>query len=815
MKLIFWSLLILAMTFSHTAFSQTGAGQIRGKIRDLQNKALGGTTVSLQGESDSSIKRVRIAGADGTFIVSNLPEGSYSLTCTHIGFQNYNLNHLVIDAPRQAVILPFIILRPAGSQALKEVVVTVRKPLIEQKTDRTVINVDAMISAAGGSALEVLAKSPGVHVDPNGGIELNGLGGVLVLIDDKPTYLSVQDLAAYLRSLPAAVVDKIELMSNPPARYDASGSAVINLQLKKNRNAGFNGNLSLGYIQGFYARSNDALNVNYRAKKVNVFANISFSRDANYTNDNGKRYFYDSSGALNSTIQLQSRYSYSADGWNVRAGMDYFLSTKTTIGFVLTGNIRPKTDLSSYSSGQYNSAKQLDSISEGYTQGNYKWKSGGANVNFLHKFDAQGRQLSADLDYIRYTSDGSQLSPSSFYSAGGVLTGSSEILNQTPSVISIYAGKADYTQPLKGNAQLGAGLKSSLVKTDNENSWFDQAGGVFIPNLTNSNHFIYKENINAAYLSVKKEWRYWGVQGGVRMENTRATGDQVGNGMVVDSSFSKSYTYVFPSLFLSHKLDSSGDNTLVLSYSIRTRRPNYQQLDPFLFYQNQYTYTAGNPYLNPHYNHILQLKYAYRQYFGCSIAYFYVNNIIYSITQNINNVFITRPENFGINQSINFNAYANVSPIKAWDLNANVLVYNLTNKGNAFGQDIDDNHTTGEVELSNQFRVNRGWSAELSFFYHGPGNGGQTTSNSLWTASAGIQKKLWKDNGTIRLKMDDIFHSLRNHTTVITSGASYIHTSKSDTQLIGLALSYHFGKDANARRRNDNGSAEDEKGRAN
>jgi hypothetical protein len=209
------------------------------------------------------------------------------------------------------------------------------------------------------------------------------------------------------------------------------------------------------------------------------------------------------------------------------------------------------------------------------------------------------------------------------------------------------------------------------------------------------------------------------------------------------------------------------------------------------------------------------LKYAYKQYFGLSVAYFYVDHIIYNITQNINDVFITRPENFGTNNSINFNAYANVSPVKNWNLNANVVIYNLTNKGDAFGQIIDENHTTGEIELSNQFQLKNGWSAELNYFYHGPGNGGQSTTSSIWSSSAGIQKKIWKGNGTIRLKADDIFHTLRVQQTIITSGATYTHTSTSDTRLIGLSLSYRFGKDANARKRNDNGSAEDEKGRTN
>jgi hypothetical protein len=815
MKRKCYFLLILATAFAYRAFAKGGTGRIAGVIRDAQNTALAGATVILQNEGDTTTKTNRIADASAAFAFDHLPNGIYRISCTHIGFQTYRLNHLIIDNAHPAITLPALVLQASGSQSLKEVAIISKKPLIEQQTDRTIVNVDAMISAAGSSALEALGKSPGVYVDQNGNIELNGQGGVLVLIDDRPTYLSAQDLAAYLRSLPASLLDKIELMSNPPARYDASGRAVINLQLKKNRTAGFNGNVSLGYTQGFYARSNDALNINYRAKKFNIFANLSYSRDANYTNDKGTRDFYDNDGALRSTIRLNSRYVYSSDSWNGRAGMDYFASSNTTLGFVLTGGTRPRTDLLNSTAGQYNAAGQLDSTSSDATSGTYHWKSGGANLNFQHKFDNKGQQLNATMDYIRYQSDGSQLSSDYNYNAVGNLTSANAILNQTPSDIHIYAVKTDYTLPLPGKAELDAGLKSSLVNTGNQNNWFSQAGGLFVPDLANTNHFIYKENINAAYISAKKEWRRWGVQAGLRMENTHANGHQIGNSAVPDSSFTKSYTNLFPSLFLSHKLDSMGDNSLVLSYSIRVRRPNYQHLDPFLSYQNPYTYTAGNPYLDPHYNHILQLKYAYKQYFGFSLVYLHIDHIIYNITQNVGHVFITRPENFGINNSINLNAYANISPLKNWDLNANVLVYNLTNKGKAFGQVVDGNHTTGEIELSNQFQFSHGWSAELNYFYHGPGNGGQSTSTSIWTSSAGIQKNILRGNGTIRLKADNIFHSLKDRSTLITSGSTYIHTSESDTRLIGLSLSYRFGKDANARKRNDNGSAEDEKGRTN
>jgi hypothetical protein len=815
MKLPFIFLLMVLLTAAASA--QNTDGGISGVVKDIQGNAVAGATIHLKSLADTLQQRTTAADGYGAFSFKNMASSRYVLTCTGVGYLRFTSPAITLDAAHRTVDLPAIVLLSSGSQTLKAVTIVSKKPLIEQRIDRTIVNVDAMISAAGSNTLEVLAKAPGVYVDPNGDIQLNGKGGVLVLINDKQTYLSVPDLAAYLRSLPAALVDKIELMSNPSSKYDAAGSAVINLLLKKNDSPGFNGNVSLSYVRGVDARSNNAFMFNYRAMQVNVFGSLSYNKDANFTNSSGSRTFDDNIGALQSTLLLNSRYTYQSDSWNGRAGLDYTVSPNTTLGILLTGNTRPKTDQLNYTTRQYNAAGQPDTLSNGSTNGNYQWKSGGVNLNLLHKFDQNGQKLTADIDYIRYQSDGAQLSPTASYNGNDSLTSSSTYLYQLPSDINIYSIKTDYTLPLAGKARIDAGLKSSLVNTDNQNDWFDQSGNTFIPDYPKTNHFIYRENVNSIYLSATREWKRWGIQAGLRAEHTLADGQQTGNAAVPDSSFAKNYTHVFPSLYLSHKLDSAGNNTIILSYGVRVRRPNYQQLDPFLFYINPYTYTAGNPNLNPQYNHIYELKYAYKQYFGFAFDYFRIDGIVYNITQLTGNTFITRPENFGTNSSVNLNAYVSVSPLKGWDINANFLLYNLTNKGNAYGVLINDNHTTGEFEVSNQFQFSRGWSAEFNYFYHGKGYGGQTTAGPISNTSAGIQKKILNGNGTIRLKADDIFRTLVNRSVTTGLGqATAINTSEWDTRLLGLSFSYRFGKAANARKSNHNaGGAGDEQGRTN
>jgi hypothetical protein len=697
------------------------------------------------------------------------------------------------------------------SKALKEVTVTAKMPLIKHKIDRIIVNVDGMITAAGSNALEILSKSPGVFVDMDGNIQLNGKGGVLVLIDDKPTYLSAQDLAAYLRSLPAGMVDKIELISNPPARYDASGSAVINIQLKKNKTPGLNGNISIGYNQGVYARSNNSLNINYRKKKINVFGSAGYSRDAGYSDENSRRNY-----STGSVTLLNRRYNYSSNGHTGRAGIDYYVSAKTTLGILLTGGIRPKSDLLNYNSDQLNADQKPDSTAIGHTAGNYQWYSEGINLNMLHRINEKGSSITGDLDYVNIHVNGSQYLSTDVYHLDGNLSSANEILYRLPADINIWTAKTDYNLPLKGNATFEAGYKSSYVSTNYKNGWFQKAGNDYVPDYGRSDHFIYTENINAGYVSAAKEWKHWAIKGGVRMENTRLHGHQPGNIVIGDSAFKRNYTNFFPSFYFSWKADSAGHHVFTLSYSTRIRRPSYQQLNPFLFYNDRYSYATGNPWLKPQYLYAVELKYDYKSIFGVELAYLKINRLIQSIVQPVGDVFVNRPENFGINYSFNLVSWLSADLVKDWHVNAKLIVFHLINKGVADDQIVNNNINSGELEISNQFRLSKKWSAEVSGLYATSHLQGQTKTDPFAQFNGGIQKMILKEKGTLKLSVNDVFRSFirRDNTTVKDLVAQ--RRVETDTRRIGIAFSYRFGKDTNNRKRNHNtGGAAEEQGRVN
>jgi len=807
---------VLMLVFGIQAQAQSGPGKISGMVADLQNKAIPGATIALTALKDSIQKQTRIADKNGAFEFSNLQDGTYALTITNVGFQPYRSNRLVLDSARRAIALPVVIMVPAG-QNLKGITITAKRPLVEQRIDRTIVNVDAMITASGSNALEALSKSPGVIVDANDNISLNGKSGVLVLIDDRPTYMSGQDLASYLRSLPAGTIDKLELISNPPARYDASGGAVINIVLKKNRASGFNGGISIGYNQGRYGRSNDAFNINYRTPKFNLFSNLSYSLDQNYSSETFSRYFYNTDGSLNSAALQSSYYKYRSNAWNGRLGTDFFVDANTTLGFMLTGNTRPRTDLLNYNNDQYNGNMQLDSTGRGYTSGKYQARNSGVNLNMLHKFDNSGTQLSADLDYIHFYSNGDQLSPVDTYFPDSSLASGQQREFLLPSNVNIYSGKADFTHPFARKGEFDAGVKSSYVVNDNQLNWFNQGGDTFVEDYSRSNHFRYSENINSAYVNVRKAWARWGIQAGLRVENTNASGHQFSNPAIADSSFNKSYTHLFPSFYLSYKLDTTGSNTLVLSYNERIRRPGYQQLNPFLFYHDQYSYSAGNPDIVPYFNHYYELKYSYKQYISITTGYWVGNNESQSLTQASGDVFITRPANFINNRTYSLIPYFSFEPTPWWTFRINAVLLFLLNNGSAGDVVIHQKANQHEIETSDELQLSKDWSAEVDGFFPGKQAFGQSQGDKAgYNISAGIRKTILSGQGTLSVNVNDLFNKFNfGGQTIGISQVSAFSTRASDTRRIGVAFTYRFGKAANARKRNTNGSAEDEKGRTN
>lgn len=795
-----------------TAFAQPGRS-ISGTVKDSGNETLPGATVRLLKASDSTLITGDATDAAGNFRFTNLASNAYLLAITALGQKDFVSTALTVDDAHPAIALPVIILLPAKSIELKEVVIKAQKPLIEQEMDRTIVHVGSMLSSAASNTLEVLGKTPGVSVSANGEISLNGKGGVLVLIDGRSTYMSGADLAAYLKSLPGGVLDKIELLDNPPAKYDAAGNAIIDIRLKKTRTGGLTGSVSLGASQGRFARSNDAINLNYNRKKVNLFANLGYSYEKNYTLDRFNRRFYNENAGLISSVDLTNDLRNSGSGYNVNMGLDFAATAKTVYGMIVNLNGSGRHGDFTYHSNQFGPVGSPDGSGMGSTASKDTRNNTGINLNMLHKFNDKGRELAVDANYLNYRTRGNQDLRNLIFSPEGATTANELFLYRIPSDINIYTAKADYVHPLKRNARMEAGVKTSFVDNDFIFNHYNVVDGIAVIDNRRSNHFRYREMINAAYVSGQRKWKRFGMQLGLRLENTSARGNQLGNDSVLAMRFTKDYTRLFPSIFLNYKLDEQGHNSFVLMAVRRISRPNYQMLNPFVLYKDQYSYSSGNPGLTPQYQNRVELKYQHKQFLNMGLSYNRFTDVIFTTTKAEGDIFTTRPQNIANGYMVLLNTTVSGSVTKWWYSNTTLRLSRIKTRGPVYTEELNFSYNLARLEVNNYFNLGHGWNAELGGYYASRDINGQALTSGMYRVNGGIQKKIWKGKGALALNFEDLFHSWVYHNKSISIRRSdYYQISESDTQRIGVAFSYRFGKDTFARKRkHSNNASDDEK----
>ena len=694
---------------------------------------------------------------------------------------------------------------------LKEVKISGKKSFIEHKIDRTVINVDALISNAGSNALEVLEKAPGVMVDQDGKISLKGQQGVVVLIDNRPTYLSEAALTAYLKSLPSGSISQIELIPNPPARYDAAGGAgIINIRTKKSLISGWNGSINAGAGYSPNWRHNESIDLNYRKNKFNFFTTLGYNKTDTWRDLDINRWFYDQDQQLTSAFMQSTVFRNRNKTPNIKVGMDFYVSEKTTLGFVFTGSYnsgRNRKEVGAIATG---SAGQRDSLITALNSEQSKLNSNGINFNYSHKFDSLGRELSFDLDHISYSARTDQSFANRIFNTTNNSISEENLVAQLPSDIAIYAAKGDYEHPLAHKAKFSAGAKTSFVNTDNTADYFIRRGDVLLVDNEKTNHFRYKENINAAYVNFSKEWKKWSIQAGLRMEQTNMKGHQLGNGLRRDSSFSQHYTNLFPTVYLSYKLDSA-KNKLTLYYGKRIRRPYYQDLNPFIFLLDKFTYFAGNPYIRPEFAHKVDLNFNHNNKLSIDLFYNVTSSMISEVIEQEKGIFISRTGNIGKMHFYGGSVNLNLKAGNWYTLN----MYSEAVEIDFSGLPGNDGNTVQSfyfyVNPNNQFNFGRGWSAELSAMYVTPNQNAQFKKRALYNINTGVQKKILGDKGTLKFTLRDVLNRFRPQGEILNIPQTRATYRNIFDNRIGLvSFSYSFSKGASAAKKRNTGGAGNE-----
>ncbi|HEU4472327.1 MAG TPA: TonB-dependent receptor, partial [Flavisolibacter sp.] len=499
MKLIF--ILAFYAQFVTPGFAQN-SGKISGTVTQNTQPAEG-ATVNLLRARDSATVKLSVSNKAGQFSFDAVAEGRYLVSVTAAGQQKAFSEVVEVTPQQQSIQLAEIRLTPLNKD-LAGITVTAKKPLVEQRIDRTIVNVDASITNIGTSALEVLEKSPGVTVDSDGNVSLKGKQSVMVMVDGRPTQLSGTDLTNLLRTMSSNQLDQIEIMTNPPARYDAGSNAgIINIKTKKTVKAGLNGSASVAYGQGKYPKLNEGFNFNYREGKVNLFTNLSHNYQKSYsilTLD--RNIFNNTTGSIENIFNQKATRVSSGSSYAAKTGIDFFVNPKTTIGAVVNLNWRGMLQNNPNVTNISNVSKVLQSITKATVDNDLSWNSLSTNLNFRRVLDKKGREITSDIDYVKHSSDNGLFMVNSYTSANGDPLRKADTLTGTlPQYINIYSGRVDYLHPLKKNARFEAGIKSSIVRTDNDANYDSIQYGRIIHDFSRSNHFVYEENINTAYVN--------------------------------------------------------------------------------------------------------------------------------------------------------------------------------------------------------------------------------------------------------------------------------------------------------------------------
>lgn len=792
--------------------AQDANGKIQGRVLGQDTLPLSGASVTLITEKDSLFISATITDDNGVFVFDDIPSGGYRIVSTYLGGKK-RISDPVQLSPGDTALIPDMVLE--GSDiALAEVNVTGRMSFVEQKIDRTVVNVDALISNAGTNALDVLGKTPGVRVDPNGTINLRGRAGVMVYIDDRPTYLSGEELAAYLRSMPASSLEKIEVMPNPPAHYDAAGDAgILNIRTKKTRERGFNAGLDLGVVQHRHTATNNSLNFNFVNDKLKIYGNMGYIVQNGFADLTISRRFMDDSGAVTSFFDQFSAVRRRGYGFLSTLSAAYDLSEKSTLGIILGGQlVYPKSMIPNRSSIT-NADGTPDSSIVAENDERSHFRNSSINLNYRRKFSRERSDLSIDADYLSFRIARDQWFNNSGFQSDGRLSFFEQLSGMLGSDINIYSAKADYRHPFGGKLLLASGIKTSFTETDNIADYFYVIDNALEPDLEKTNRFRYRENIHALYLNANGDYERLSVQLGLRLESTEADGHQLGNAVMPDSTFTRNYTNLFPTVFMLYKMDSLENRQFRLSYGRRLERPYYQDLNPFITPIDRFTYMVGNPYLEPSFSNKLELSYIYKGRITTTVGYSDTRNLTSETIEIIDGIYYSRPGNIGETKVWNLSIDAGFNPISWLNFHLYGEIARLHSRSDFYTGLLDNKGYNGYLQGMCGVNLGEGWNMQLDGHYQTDIIHAQFVYGSKWGLNAGLSKKI-ANRASLRLSVSDIFYTNINRGVINNldnTQASYRNVG--DSRRVQLAISYRFGKTDMAKPNQESDSANEERNR--
>jgi len=809
-KYLALSALAITSVVSSVAQSTSGIavseqGRLEGNVNNENGEPMEYVTVLLRQPHDSVLVSGAVTDAAGLYSFESVAPGKYILTLTFVGYHKQSVLIEQQDGAGICTVPPIILKEDA--KVLGEVVVREQKPLVEQDGGKLILNVQNTIIAAGGSAAELLERAPGVSIDQNNQISVNGKTGVNVMIDGKTTYLPPAELLTLLRSMNANNIATIEVISNPSARYDATGNGgVINIKLKKNTLEGFNGSITAGTGYGRYGKANWSIVLNYGSKKWNHFLNYGYTYNKRFTDyltdrvnlrDNGDPVYY--------TQQLYRIQRLPSHTW--QGGSEWEWNPKNSITIMTSGNYNERfTENNSFTQIKSAPGNESDSTFTLTNDQLYRWHNISSSIGYRHLFARAGSEFSIDVDYSSYVFNLNDNFTIQQFGQADILKKQYNILSDQPSSFDIYTARMDYRHHLNKQTSLETGVKFSYVNTINEIIFTNNQNGQFETDLERSTDFDYTEKVAAGYVTLKTKLWGFDAQWGLRAEQTRYGGFSKRTQLSIE----RDYFRLFPNITLTHSLRENYQ--FGFAYSYRIDRPAYNDLYPYVFYFDPFSAQKGNPTLLPQYTHNFQFSQTIAKDFGINLGYSttsqYIAFVILMNEDQVSEYAIKK--NFDTFQNYYITVNAPVRINKNWTVNSNVsLFYNHYNT--QFLNDVYEvGKFSGVVTITQTITLPWDLTGEITTVYNASNVSGLIETESLGSVNVGLQKKVFDKKGSFRLNVTDIFYTNRTRNSVVYPGFEIHFNNYPETRVVRLNFIYNIGKTGDTIRKR-NGQDEERK----
>ena len=807
-------ILLLFCIFQHAA------GQVRGKLITTDSLPVPFVNVSLLKYTDTSFVKAALTNENGIYRVENIPEGKYLLRYSSVGYQTWDSPAFELTSDKKDIDLGILVMKENKKQ-LEEVIVRAEKPLFQQKPEGMIVNAENSILTKGSSALQVLERSPGVVINHrDNSIALNGKNGVMIMLNGKLMRMSMEQLVVLLNGMSADDISTIELLTTPPAKYDAEGSAgLINIVLKKNKKQGTNGSVSLtgGYGRG--EKGNSSIDLSHNTKNINLYGSYTFSHNRTYTD------MFVASGQdmpfLGGQVFVTGWFNTKATSNNHDAtiGLDAKLNSKTTIGGSINYN-RSTMAGSTFTDAGYNVLPDSLLQFNGINQGVNHWNNL-VNSVYLEKVIREGEKINFTIDWLYFNNDGDYEVQSSFINKHGMQAGANEILFSprqkgfANTTIQVGVAKMDYTKQLGKKVKLETGVKGAYTQSTSLSGIQSLLNGAWTSSDQTSNHIFMKEGIGAAYASLNAQINpSVNLVIGTRYEyaytnmNNSKTGVNIVN---------RRLGSLFPAIFFSKKINDNSE--LQLSYTKRISRPSYNDLASYVGYSDPTAVYTGNPFLQPTITNNIKLGYNYNTW-SFSLLFSRDDNAIarYQLTESpAKDILYISPQNLSWQNNISFQTTLPYKVNKWWSMSYGFAGGPRQYKV-GYTKNIFEKTWFGySLNFSQAFKLPKNFSAEISGWYNNTAYNGTQKVDGFGTLNAGIKKELKNNAGSFQLSVSDILMGQRYnvHYGELTEEAfsikSYVSVNTESTKfpIIKLTYSGSFGGGIKDKKKQATGSQDE------